>query len=64
MKVGLVVPCYVDTFYPEVGIATLELLERLGMESQSVVSTLWWRLLREVSRSRLHLHLLLIHDHL
>jgi L-lactate dehydrogenase complex protein LldE len=32
MKVGLVVPCYVDTFYPEVGIATLELLEHLGVE--------------------------------
>jgi L-lactate dehydrogenase complex protein LldE len=32
MKVGLVVPCYIDTFYPEVGIATLELLERLGVE--------------------------------
>lgn len=32
MKVGLVVPCYIDTFYPQVGIATLELLERLGVE--------------------------------
>jgi Fe-S oxidoreductase len=32
MKVGLVIPCYIDTFYPEVGIATLELLERLGVE--------------------------------
>jgi L-lactate dehydrogenase complex protein LldE len=32
MKVGLVVPCYIDTFYPKVGIATLELLERLGVE--------------------------------
>jgi L-lactate dehydrogenase complex protein LldE len=32
MKVGLVVPCYVNAFYPEVGIATLELLERLGVE--------------------------------
>lgn len=32
MKVALFVPCYVDAFYPEVGIATLELLERLGCE--------------------------------
>jgi L-lactate dehydrogenase complex protein LldE len=32
MKVGLFVPCYVDAFFPEVGIATLELLERLGVE--------------------------------
>ena len=30
MKVALFVPCYVDAFFPEVGIATLELLERLG----------------------------------
>jgi L-lactate dehydrogenase complex protein LldE len=32
MKVALFVPCYVDAFFPEVGIATLELLERLGCE--------------------------------
>ena len=32
MRVGLFVPCYVDAFEPEVGIATLELLERLGVE--------------------------------
>jgi L-lactate dehydrogenase complex protein LldE len=32
MKVGLFIPCYVDAFFPEVGIATLELLERLGLD--------------------------------
>jgi L-lactate dehydrogenase complex protein LldE len=32
MKVALFVPCYVDAFFPEVGIATLELLERFGCE--------------------------------
>jgi L-lactate dehydrogenase complex protein LldE len=32
MKVGLFIPCYVDQFYPQVAIATLELLERLGCE--------------------------------
>jgi L-lactate dehydrogenase complex protein LldE len=32
MKVALFVPCYVDAFFPEVGIATLELLEKLGVE--------------------------------
>ena len=31
MKVGLFVPCYVDMFHPETGIATLELLERFGL---------------------------------
>jgi hypothetical protein len=32
MRVGLVVPCYIDVFYPEVGMAALELLEKLGVE--------------------------------
>ena len=30
MQIGLFVPCYIDAFFPEVGIATLELLERFG----------------------------------
>jgi L-lactate dehydrogenase complex protein LldE len=30
MKVGLFIPCYVDQFYPKVGIATLQILEKLG----------------------------------
>ena len=32
MKVALFVPCFIDAFYPQVGIATLELLERLGLD--------------------------------
>jgi len=31
-KIGLFIPCYIDTFYPQTGIATLELLEKLGQE--------------------------------
>jgi len=30
MKVGLFIPCYIDQFYPQVGIATLQLLEKLN----------------------------------
>jgi L-lactate dehydrogenase complex protein LldE len=30
MKVGLFIPCYVDQFYPQVGVATLQLLEKYG----------------------------------
>ncbi|MDH4090524.1 MAG: (Fe-S)-binding protein [Cyclobacteriaceae bacterium] len=30
MKVALFVPCYIDQFYPQVAIATLEVLEKLG----------------------------------
>lgn len=32
MQVALFVPCYIDQFYPKVAIATLELLEKLGVE--------------------------------
>ncbi len=32
MTVALAIPCFVDAFFPEVGIASLELLERLGVE--------------------------------
>ena len=31
MNVGLFIPCYIDQLYPQVGIATLEVLERQGM---------------------------------
>ena len=32
MKVALFIPCYVNKLYPQVAIATLELLEKLGCE--------------------------------
>lgn len=32
MKVGLFIPCYINQLYPQVGIATVELLERLNVE--------------------------------
>jgi len=32
MRIGLFIPCYIDAFFPDVGIATLELLERFGHE--------------------------------
>lgn len=32
MKVGLFIPCYVDQFYPKVGIASYELLQKLGCD--------------------------------
>lgn len=30
-NIGLFIPCYIDQFYPHVGIATLELLHKLGL---------------------------------
>lgn len=32
MKVGLFIPCYVDQFYPNAAIATLQLLEKFGVD--------------------------------
>jgi L-lactate dehydrogenase complex protein LldE len=32
MRIGLFIPCYIDQFFPQTGIATLQLLEKLGME--------------------------------
>ena len=32
MRVGLMVPCYINVFYPGVGIAALQLLDKLGVE--------------------------------
>jgi L-lactate dehydrogenase complex protein LldE len=32
MRVGLFIPCYVDQLRPEVGLATLDLLERMGVD--------------------------------
>jgi L-lactate dehydrogenase complex protein LldE len=31
MKVGLFIPCYIDQAYPRVGIATVKILEKLGV---------------------------------
>ncbi|QGY47790.1 (Fe-S)-binding protein [Maribellus comscasis] len=31
-RIGLFIPCYIDQFYPRVGIATLGLLQKLGLE--------------------------------
>jgi L-lactate dehydrogenase complex protein LldE len=32
MRVGLFIPCYIDQFFPHVGMATVEVLERYGVE--------------------------------
>ena len=31
MRVGLFIPCYIDQFYPQVGMATVDVLERYGV---------------------------------
>jgi len=38
MKIGLFIPCYVNQFYPEVGIATLELLTKFELNVDYPVS--------------------------
>jgi len=32
MRIGLFIPCYIDQFYPQVGLATVEVLERFGLQ--------------------------------
>jgi L-lactate dehydrogenase complex protein LldE len=32
MKIGLFIPCFLDAFFPEVGIATLQLLEQFDLD--------------------------------
>jgi L-lactate dehydrogenase complex protein LldE len=32
MRIGLFIPCYIDQFYPQVGLATVDLLERYGVQ--------------------------------
>jgi L-lactate utilization protein LutB len=32
MRIGLFIPCYIDHLYPDVGMATVEVLEKLGVE--------------------------------
>ncbi|HVT26518.1 MAG TPA: (Fe-S)-binding protein [Lacipirellulaceae bacterium] len=32
MRIGLFIPCYIDQFYPHVGLATLNLLESFGLQ--------------------------------
>lgn len=32
MKIGLFIPCYVDQFYPQVGIAAFNVLKKLGLD--------------------------------
>ncbi len=31
MKIGLFIPCYIDQLYPEVGLATVKILKRFGI---------------------------------
>ena len=36
MRIGLFIPCFIDAFFPEVGVATLELLEGRSMDRENV----------------------------
>jgi len=42
MRIGLFAPCSIDSFFPEVGIAMLELLERFGFHGLTAQSDLLW----------------------
>jgi L-lactate dehydrogenase complex protein LldE len=38
VKIGLFIPCYIDQFYPHVGVAALTLLERIGLNVEYPLS--------------------------
>jgi hypothetical protein len=64
MKIGLFIPRRVDAFFPEVGIATLQLLERPGCSVEyrwirSVADNQW--LMAVARKSLLPLRLLRLH---
>jgi hypothetical protein len=42
MKIGLFIPCYIDASFPEVGVATLESLERLGCSAEYPLDQTCW----------------------
>ena len=50
MTVGLFVPCYVDQFYPQVAIAALQLLEKLGCEVETQIAEL--RFYLQITKAR------------
>ena len=35
-RVALFIPCYIDQCYPDVGLATLEVLERYGLRPELI----------------------------
>jgi L-lactate dehydrogenase complex protein LldE len=34
MRVGLFIPCYIDQFYPQVGVATVDVLAHFGVDAE------------------------------
>ena len=42
MRVGLFVPCYIDQFYPDVAMATVEVLEQQRRDGVSARTDLLW----------------------
>jgi L-lactate dehydrogenase complex protein LldE len=50
MRIGPFIPCYVDAFFPEVGIATLELLERFDCSVDYPPNQTCCGLLEELTR--------------
>ncbi len=66
MKVALFIPCSVDLFFPEIGIRTLQILEREGCEvSYNQNQTCCGRWLNRIGRFNLEGMVLekFIHDH-
>jgi L-lactate dehydrogenase complex protein LldE len=65
MRVSLFIPCFIDSFYPHVGLAIAEIIERLGHEvdypegqtccGQPPFNSGFWDEAREVARRQMRL---------
>jgi L-lactate dehydrogenase complex protein LldE len=63
MRVSLFIPCFIDSFYPDVGMAIVKVLERLGHEidypeaqtccGQPPFNSGYWKEAREVAEKQL-----------
>ncbi len=60
MKVGLFIPCFIDQIFPEVGVASVKILKKLGVEfdypieqtccGQPAFNTGYWREAKDIAR--------------
>jgi 16S rRNA (cytidine1402-2'-O)-methyltransferase len=53
MRVALFVPCYVDQFYPQVAIASLELLEKFRKDKQIIIGRELTKMFEETNKNTL-----------
>ncbi len=61
MKIGLFIPCFIDQIFPEVGVATVKILKKFGLEldypieqtccGQPAFNTGYWKEAKDMAKS-------------